>query len=173
MPANNRPAARVKMASFRGDGLPFRYPAAWTARRWPLLGTSMSMVITYLTQARLHDRCKPVTRPGVNGFSCRGPVLDDLPAGDVLITWSAMGMPDFMKPVAGERQVIDGHRAIVSYSDPRACETRGVQVGMAAVIYRDLPGNWYVMTACLRGPGLRAAEGEVRAMLRSVRVQQG
>jgi hypothetical protein len=39
MPANNRSAARVKMASFRGDGLSFRYPAAWTARRWPLLGT--------------------------------------------------------------------------------------------------------------------------------------
>lgn len=45
---------------------------------------------------------------------------------------------------------------------------RDVQASIAAAIYRG-PGNWYEMEACLRGPGLRQAEAEVRGCSASVR----
>lgn len=46
---------------------------------------------------------------------------------------------------------------------------RGAQQAMTAAILRA-PGNWYVMTACLRGPALATTEAAVQAMLRSVRL---
>jgi hypothetical protein len=60
---------------------------------------------------------------------------------------------------------------MVSYRDDFARRmTRGAKVGIAAAISTG-SGNWYEMEACLRGPGLREAEAEVRAMLESVRLQ--
>jgi hypothetical protein len=44
--ANGLPAARVKMASFSGDGLSFRYPVTWTAKQSPLWETSDETTIT-------------------------------------------------------------------------------------------------------------------------------
>jgi hypothetical protein len=161
--------ARVKMASFSGDGLSFRYPAAWTARRWPLFMISDERTIAYLTQAQLHDPCKRAKNAyGGVGVSCRGGVLNALPVGDVFITWALLG--DGPEPAAGEHLVIDQHRATVSYNDAHICgEIRGVERGIAAAIATGT-GNWYEMEACLRGPGLPQAEAEVRVMLQTVRL---
>jgi hypothetical protein len=163
-------ATRVKMASFSGDGLSFRYPAAWTAKQSLLWETSDETTITYLTQARLHNPCKRSKNVyGGVGVACQGGVLDSLPAGDVFIVWSIFG--DDPEPATGEHQMIGGHRAIVSYRDAFVRGmTRGAEVGIAAAISTGT-GNWYEMEACLRGPGLRQAESEVRAMLHSVRFQ--
>jgi hypothetical protein len=118
----------------------------------------------------LHNPCKRAKNAyGGVGVACQGGVLDALPPGDVLIVWSIFG--DDPEPATGEHEVIDGHRAILSFRDDFVRGmTRGAQVGIAAAISTGT-GNWYEMEACLRGPGLRQAEAEVRAMLRSVRLQ--
>jgi len=50
-----------------------------------------------------------------------------------------------------------------------ACAELGAQQAMTAAIHRAR-GNWLVMTACLRDPGLAENEAAVWAMLRSVRL---
>jgi hypothetical protein len=165
------PAGKITMASFSKAGLSFRYPAAWTVKQWPLWMISDETTITYLTQARLHNPCKRSTNAyGGVGVSCQGGVLNALPPGDVFIVWSIFGSDP--EPATGKHEMIDEHRAIVSYHDTFVRGmTRGAQVGIAAAIPTGT-GNWYEMEACLRGPGLRQAEAEVRAMLRSVRFHQ-
>jgi hypothetical protein len=140
------------------------------AKQWPLLGTSDSTTIIYLTQARLHNPCKRSKNAyGGVGSACQGGVLDALPPGDVFVIWSIFG--DDPEPATGEHEMIGGHKAIVSYRDNFVRGMApGTQVGIAVAISTGT-GNWYEMEACLRGPGLREQESEVRAMLQSVRFQ--
>lgn len=167
---NSQTAARVKMASFTHGALSFWYPAAWPARQRLLMTTSDSAGIVYLTQARLHNPCKHSTNAyGGVGISCRGGVLDALPPGDLFVSWSVVG--DGPEPANGDHLVIDGHRAVVSYRDIRACDgIRGGEAGIAAAIAEGAEDNWYEMTACMRGPRLRLVEAQVRAMLGSVKL---
>jgi hypothetical protein len=158
-------SAPARTLSFHRFGLAFRYPAAWPAKTKPAFDTSQSMVIAYLTASRLHDPCQIRKIPLGTEGTCQGNALSALPPGGAFVTWQVEGVP-LGSPLKGSRQAIDGHLAIVS-RNPIFCGGLGADASIAAAI-RKSQGNWYVMTACLRGPGLRQAETAVSAMLHSV-----
>lgn len=156
----------VGLLTFHRYGLEFHYPTAWPAKERPAQSTSQSMLITYLTPSRLHTPCREWTSPLGGGGSCRGLAIKVLPPRGVFVMWWLVGLPVGL-PVAGSRQIIGGHLAVVSMHDPGACAGLGAQASIVAAILKT-QANWYVMTACLRGPGLPGAETAVRAMLHSV-----
>lgn len=154
----------TRFASFRRDGLAFRYPSGWR----PQLGefpSSFVTRITALSDTQLHNNCR--TYP--HGGTCRGRILAALPPHGVLVTWLLEGWPGIRRPVHGARIFIGGHRAFVSTRGPASCAGLGAQQVITAAIHRTR-GNWLVMTACLRGPGLSQSEAAVWTMLRSVRL---
>lgn len=165
---DGKATAHTPLLTFHRYGLEFRYPAAWPSKEEPALTTSQSMLITYLTPSRLHNPCRTWTSRSGGGGTCRGYGIKSLPPHGVFVMWWLEGVTAG-ELVAGSRQTIGGDPAVVSEHDPAACGGLGAQVGIVAAIRRSW-GNWYVMTACLRGPGLPEAEAAVRAMLRSVHV---
>lgn len=153
------------MLTFRRYGLEFEYPAAWPVREEPALSTTQSMLIAYLTASKLRNPCRTWTSPLGGGGTCRGSAIKILPPRGVFVMWRLVGQPAGA-PFRGSRQRIGGHPAVVSEHDPGACAGLEAQASIVAAILKGR-ANWYVMTACLRGPGLRGTEAAVRAMLRS------
>ena len=92
-----------------------------------------------------------------------------MPPRGVLVTWLLEGRPGIRPPAHGARITLGGRRAFVSARGSAACARLGAQQAMTAAIHRAR-GNWLVMAACLRGPGLAESEAAVWAMLRSVRL---
>lgn len=66
--------------------------------------------------------------------------------------------------------IIGGRPAVVTTRVPGTCAGLGADETITAKILRAAADNWYTMTACLRGPGVRPDELAVRAMLGSVRI---
>jgi hypothetical protein len=162
-PASPTPG-QMRFSSFRQDGLAFSYPSAWRPQLGDVTG-SFATWITDLSPTRLHNICR--VRP--RGVTCGGRVLAALPRQGVLVTWLLEGRPGIRPPVHGPPITLGRHRAFVSASGSAACAGLGAQQAMTAAIHRA-PGNWLVMTACLRGPGLEESKAAVWAMLRSVRL---
>jgi len=155
---------QMRFSTFRQDGLAFRYPSAWRPQLGDVTGSFVTW-ITDLSPARLHNTCR--VRP--HGVTCGGRVLAALPPQGVLVTWLLEGRPGIRPPVHGPRITLGGHRAFVSARGSAACAELGAQQAMTAAIHRAR-GNWLVMTACMRDPGLAENEAAVWAMLRSVRL---
>jgi hypothetical protein len=155
---------RVRWPGFRREGLAFRHPSAWRPQFGLLVGT-LATRITVLSTARLRNPCQ--TYP--HGVTCRGRILEVLPPGGVLVSWVLEARFGTGRPVNGPRTTIGGHRAFVSTRSWTGCPVPGAQQVITAAI-RQSRGNWLVMTACLRSPGLPQNEAAVWAMLRSVRL---
>lgn len=154
----------ARLSTFHRDGLAFRYLSAWR----PQLGifpSSFATRITDLSPSRLRDPCGYGTDSG----TCQGQVLASLPPRGVLVTWLLEGRPGLGPPVHGRRATLGGHLAFVSTHNLISCAGLRAQQALTAAIRRSL-GNWYVMTACLRGPALAKTESAVWAMLQSVRL---
>jgi hypothetical protein len=166
--AARRPASpapgQMRFSGFRQDGLAFRYPSAWRPQLGDVTGSFVDW-ITDLSPTRLHNICR--VRP--DGVTCGGRVLAALPPRGVLVTWLLEGRPGIRPPVHGARTTLGGHQAFVSTHGSAACAGLGAQQVMTAAIHR-VRGNWLVMAACLRAPGLAESEAAVWAMLRSVRL---
>ncbi len=157
-------------ASFSAMGLAFRYPAAWRRGRWSTDVSSFTALIVDLSTSRLRDPCTVTSRPGRKLVSCGYPVTA-LPAGGVLISWSADGFPSPRLPEANT--TIAGRRASETRTSGGWCATlRGTET-ITVIIPRNAPDNWYEMNACLRAPGLARQEAEIASMLSSVRIAKG
>lgn len=163
--ADPRPVT-VNLARFTGQGLSFRYPGTWQARSWNDV-SSFSALITYLSPSQLHSPCTRSSTATSISMSCGYPVRQ-LPAGGLLVTWTANGFPG-KSGITTSNSVIGGRPAMVTTSAPGSCAGIGGDETITATIPRAAD-NWYTMTACLRAPGLRQDELAVRAMLRSVRI---
>jgi hypothetical protein len=170
-----RPAAAVQAraaptSSFSAMGLSFRYPAAWRSVT-PRAGLSdFPALIVYLSTTRLSGTCVASASPGRTAETCSYPIRV-LPPGGVLVRWNANGLPNWRMPKANT--TVAGHSAVESRTRSGWCGVLGGTETITVMIPRAVPGKWYQMDACLRGPGLPRQEAQISSMLSSVRITPG
>jgi hypothetical protein len=150
--AARRPDAAVvaRLATYRGHGIAFRYPAAWRYRRRGVYSHMTSPVVDLASQPTRN----PCTHRG-----CWFPARRLRP-GAVVVIWDQGGgliLPSHPPAVGVRVRVL-----------PRGCRALGGDEELTAQVV--LPGGRvYQAEACLRGPDLAIHEREVRAMLASAR----
>jgi len=102
--------------------------------------------------------------------TCEYPIAV-LPAGGVLVRWSANGSPAWHMPKANT--TVAGRQAVETRISGGWCATLSGTETITVMIPRAAAGNWYQMDACLRSPGLARQEAEISSMLRSVEIANG
>jgi hypothetical protein len=142
-----RPAPAL--LAFHGDGVSFRYPAAWSHHRPGVRGFAMTGVVDLSTQP-LRNPCHRIGRV----TSCGLPIRR-LRRGGVVVVWVAPGLPGVLQP----------RGVTVTVTHPGHCRRIGGDESIAASVTRKHRTLW--VDACLRGPDLQANERAVRAMLAS------
>ena len=174
---NARPATAAKerdpaAASFSVMGLTFRYPASWRrSRTWSSDLPGFPAAIVYLSStSRLKAPCIASTSPGRIAQTCEYPVRVLPPAG-VLVRWGVNGSPAWRRPKANT--TIAGRRAAEMRTSGGWCAPLHATETITVIIPRAVPGTWYQMDACLRGPSVPQHEAQISAMLRSVRIAKG
>jgi hypothetical protein len=161
-----------RTAMFNQSGLTFSYPAGWKKGTWNDDVSDNSFMVVALSTTAQQDPClSSVTIGGGRVTSiCHYPVVA-LPPGRMLVTWSVWGHRDWREPPL--TTYIGGRAASETYAMGSWCKGLGGTETITVVIPRSLADNWYQMDACLRGPGLHAAEAQVAAMLSSVKIAAG
>jgi hypothetical protein len=140
------------LVAFHGDGVSFRYPAAWSHHRPGVRSFESTGVIDLSTQPFRN----PCHRSG-RITSCGMPIRRLRPGG-LVVTWTANGLPGLLQP----------RGVTVTVTRPGRCQSVGGDESVAAsVTTRRRETLW--VDACLRGPDLQANERAVRAMLASAR----
>jgi len=161
-------------SSFSAMGLSFRYPAAWRSVI-PRAGLSdFPAPIVYLSTTRLSGTCVASASPGRTATTCAFPIRV-LPPGGVLVRWNTNGLPEGQMPKATTTTTttVAGRGAVESKTRGGWCAVMGGTETITVMIPRALPGKWFQMDACLRGPGLPQQEARISSMLRSVRISPG
>jgi hypothetical protein len=105
--------------------------------------------------------------PGKKSVICGSPV-SELPAGGVLVRWSADGFPTWNMPKANT--IVGSRPAAETRTSGGWCASLGAPETITVIIPRGVTDNWYQMDACLRGPGLPQQEAQIAFMLSSVRI---
>jgi hypothetical protein len=67
---------------------------------------------------------------------------------------------------------VDGRPARQEIGQPGDCAGIGATETVRTEIMRSARGNYYSVTACIRGPGVHALEGDVQAILASTHLLQ-
>jgi hypothetical protein len=161
-------SVNVEIARFPNEGLSFKYPARWHAYWWNEGPSTLSTLITVLSPSRLRNPCsRSISTSGIRIF-CGYPI-HRLPAGGILVTWTATGFPTG-SGITKFNDTIGGRRALVTATAPGFCSQIGGDETITATILRTGADNWFTMTGCVRGPRLRQSEQAIKKMLRSVRV---
>ncbi len=144
------PTQSVRLATYSGHGITFRYPAAWRYRHRGFYSTMSSPVVDLASQ--------PTRDPCASG-RCWFPVRY-MRSRAVAVVWEeGAGMIDPANPPAPGVHV---------HVLRRGCRMLGGDEELTAqVVLRN--GRIYEAYACLRGPGVPALDGEARAMLASAR----
>jgi len=164
------PARSTPTASFSAMGLSFRYPATWRSVTPRSRVSDFPALIVYLSTSRLSGTCVASIRPGRTAETCSSPIRV-LPPGGVLVSWNANDLPNRRMPKA--TTTVAGRAAVESKARAGWCAVLGGTETITVMIPRALPGTWYQMDACLRGPGLPGQEAQISAMLNSVRISPG
>jgi len=147
--------------------LSFRHPVGWKLSRYRLT-SGFSTVLAYLSTARLHPPCVGTATSETCGLP-----LKTLPAGGVLILWSASGsLSPNAPPVPGPGTptTVGGRAARVQVaSPPRApCGSLHADASIEVTIAGSHRQDWYEVDACIRSPHIRQSEAQVLGMLRTV-----
>jgi len=156
-------------------GISFERPVNWN--RWqpnerdPLVGGP----IIYLSTDPLREDC--ATLPGASpnpmnpaGVTC-APLAVLSPNG-VFVAWIAQRLLGRL-PTSGEPIAINGSTARLQIERPGSCADIGAgeTISVLMPIGQPTPLSNIAVVACLRGPDLSLAEGQVRAMLTSAIVR--
>jgi hypothetical protein len=138
----------VRMATYTGHGITFRYPTAWRYRHRGFFSTMTSPVVDLASQP---------TRDPCTMHGCWFPARHLRP-GAVVVTWEqAGGLIDPAHPPK-----VGVHVRVLR----RGCRSLGGDEEVAGqVVLRG--GRVYEVEACLRAPGVAAHARDVRAMLAS------
>jgi hypothetical protein len=158
-----------RFSSGNGFGLTFKHPRTWIEAPYTRT-SSFTSLITYLSNAKLHDPC--TTTHDVTGTTTAcGDPISVLPPGGVLVNWSAISYPH----VAKESDIhpnltVDGRPAQLTVAKPGSCSRMGAQQTITVDIEFPRAGNYDEMVACLREPGTAKNAALVRQMIASTRV---
>jgi hypothetical protein len=153
-PATVAPNALVPVVRYRGQGIAFAYPVAWS-HRGPGFSTNMNGPVVDLSSQPLVNPCRHHGTTTVCGWP-----VDHMRHGAVVVSWRTGGM------VAISQLSPPGFSMKVDR--PGTCRSLG---GDATIVARVVTRTHtdFLVTACLRGPGIAAEERAVRAMLASAR----
>jgi hypothetical protein len=152
-------------STFRNNFLAFGYPAGWKPTVFRITGTLHFSPMLYLASQPVHQPCHTHGGATVCGWP-----LDRLRPGGVLLVWENRGFPGWsLRTTQGISLRIGGRRAKRIVTRPGGCAAVGADETISVEIERPIPDNWTAFTACLKGPGLAAAESEVDALLASTR----
>lgn len=157
-------------AHYDGDALSFDYPGGWSAALFPVQ-SSFSNVLVYLSTAPMADPCDRIA----NSIACVRLAVAALGPDGVLVTWSRRSFPGWtFDPAKGRPGTVGGRRATLEQPGiDDWCHGIGAERVLLATIDDAVPDmNWTEMAACLRGPSLDALQGQVEAMLATVRWRQ-
>ena len=142
--------ALVRLTTYRGHGITFRYPASWRYRHRGFYSTMTSPVVDLASQP---------TRNPCTSHGCWFPVRHLRPGAVVVVWESGAGLIDPSHPPA-----VGVHVNVLR----EGCSPLGGGDELTArVVLRE--GRIYEAYACLRGPNVATHEREVRAMLASAR----
>ena len=157
-------AESPQLLTYRGGGLTFRHPAAWTAYPFRWAGELHFRPLVYLSTQPVHDPCSTHG----NTTSCGLPVSHLRPGG-VLVIWEVNGIPA-MGLGPGARIRVGGHPATRVVTRGGICKKIGADRTMGVVVATSpTPSPLTYLTACLRGPNLAQNEHRVDALLASSR----
>jgi hypothetical protein len=174
-PPSPAAAAGSPLHRYSNGGLSFRYPSSWKVGQFND-ASSFSASIVDLSNQKMHSPCKSTKVPGGTSSSCGWPLTRLRPNG-VLVEWSDNGFPDPQgSPPAlgpGLSRTVDGRAARIQITLPGVCKSIGGQESVDVIIARDVPDNTYSLTACLRGPGLKAGIATISRLLQSVKFAAG
>jgi hypothetical protein len=138
----------------------------WHAATFELV-FSMFSVTVYLSTAPLSDPC--VRTP--NSRSCAWSAVSRIEADGVFIIWYHRGSPTWeFRPTIGEPLTVGGRRATLERRDAwQPCAAIGGERELLITIEHPAQWNYHEVQACVRGPGFDRLEGQIDAMLGSVR----
>ena len=171
-PRNRPTPSPVVLASYRDSNLVLKFPASWRARHFNEV-SSFTASLVDLSSQPMHKPC--TTRHVNDGIetTCGWPVQTLRPGG-VLVRWEQDGFPVTRKwrfsDLPGRPMRVDGQAARLTVESPGDCAHVGAAETVRTEIKRPYAGNYYRVTACLRGPGLPELEDQVEAMLASARL---
>jgi hypothetical protein len=150
---SSQPGDDVALTSYRGHGIVFAYPLAWTHRRPGYMSPETQGFVDLSTQP-IVDPC----HTSGNITTCGWP-LRHLRPGGVVVTWTA----DYMPGLSIHRPPTGVHAKI---SRPGYCRTFDATETVTARLVTARHGI-FLVNACLRGPGIASEERAVRTMLAS------
>jgi hypothetical protein len=148
---SSQPGDDVALTSYRGHGIVFAYPLAWSHRRPGFMSPETEGIVDLSTQ-RMIDPCH--TRG--NTTSCGWP-LRRLRPGGVVVTWTIDGMPLIRSQAEGIR---------VKVTRPGYCRSFGATETISARLVTKTH-EIFVVNACLRGADVASNERAFRKMLAS------
>jgi hypothetical protein len=161
----NAASAPPQLETYRGGGVSFRHPAAWTAYPYRGAGELHYRPLVYLSTQAIHDPCS--THGAVT--TCGLPV-GRLQPGGVLVVWQVNGIPA-MALGPGARIRVGGHPATRVVTSSGVCKKVGADRTIQVVVETSpTPSPLTYFTACLRGPNLAQNERRVDALLASTRL---
>lgn len=140
---------------YRGAGVTFTYPAAWSHHRRGFMSTMTEGFVDLSSQAMVNP-CQTHGRK----TTCSWPIRRLRPGG-VVVDWSTGGglvAPGHLPPVGVQVKVL---------RDPFCRRIGGERTLSARIVLRG--HRSYFAYACLRGPGVAANTEAFRAMLASAR----
>ncbi len=145
----------IALASYRGHGIVFAYPLAWSHRRPGYMSPETQGFVDLSTQPMI-DPCD--TRGTTT--SCGWPLLHLRPGG-VVVTWTADYMPGLS--IRRPRQGIH-----LTVAHPGYCRAFGATETVTVTARVVTPKHdVFLVNACLRAPGVASGERALRAMLAS------
>jgi hypothetical protein len=154
----------------------FAYPREWDALDSPEY-SSMYTRLIWLSTQELNEPCSYThTDRGVQ-VRCGLP-LGSLDPNAALLQWGFGGRPGWsLGQMPGEPMRIGGRSAKLAVNERSggadSCLRLGGDESLTLWITRKAAHNFYLMNACLRGPGLKSIEQKVRTMITSARVPVG
>jgi hypothetical protein len=143
----------VALATYRGHGIVFAYPLAWSHRRPGYMSPETQGFVDLSTEPMI-DPCH--TRGTTT--SCGWPLLRLRPGG-VVVTWTA----DYMPGLSIRRPPQGIHLTVTR---PGYCRAFGATETVTARVVTP-KHDVFLVNACLRAPGVASGERALRAMLAS------
>jgi hypothetical protein len=85
------------------------------------------------------------------------------------VTWTERGFPGWrFQKTMDTPLTLGGHRARMQVQHPGFCSAIGGVESVSVVVEMPaLPDNYWRIDACIRGPDVATADGQVRAMLQT------
>ena len=172
--ASPSPTTHPELVTFRDQTLTFQHPRSWSARHFDENST-FSAAIADLSNQAMHPPC--TTRRVKNGIetTCGWPVRHLQPGG-LLMRWQQVGVlvPSNWRftDLPGQAVRVDDRPAKQEISRPGDCASIGATETIRTDIRRSARGNYYRVTACLRGPRIQALEQDAQTILASTHLLQ-